>query len=95
MNSVSEIVLFTNSVSCVPCRQFKPTWEAAVSRHPNINFRVVDIVLDPDGMEQAERYNVMGTPTVLALGYDDEPIVLRSRTPIQFITEVRSVAGLS
>lgn len=89
----NSIHLVTNSVSCMPCRIFKPVWEGVSKKTPTIEFVEHDIM--GDGLEWAQYYGVMKTPTVLVLneaGDVEEEIF--SRDPIPFHTAVRKAVGL-
>lgn len=85
--------LVTNSVTCAPCRIFKPVWDGVKQKMPGVEFVEHDIM--DDGMDFAQEYGVMSTPTVLVLDGDQIHATIVERDPIPFHTAVRAAVGLS
>lgn len=91
MTVSKSIHLVTNSLTCNPCRIFKPVWEIVNKKMPDVEFVEHDIM--GDGMDFAQEHGVMSTPTVLVL--EDGKVVdtIAERDPIPFHTAVRKAVG--
>lgn len=91
MTVSKSIHLVTNSLTCNPCRIFKPTWEAVSKKVLGVEFVEHDIM--GDGMDFAQAHGVMTTPTVLVMEGDEVVDTIAERDPIPFHTAVRKAVG--
>lgn len=80
------VVMFSQPRTCVPCRQFRPHYDAA-SEKSEATFIYADLDVVPEVMYD---YSIMSVPTVRL--YRDSQILtdLKERTAIKLLTEIQS-----
>ena len=88
MENDTVVVMFTQPRTCVPCRQFKPVWEAVSEMMPDLAFAAVDLDNVPEAMAE---YSLMSVPTVMLFENGEHSRDLRERTAIKFKNELSEV----
>lgn len=77
---------------CAPCKRIAPEWDALAAKHPQFEFKKVNVDDDPDSME---KHNVETLPTFVVLRDGLEIKRLIGSRPDDWKNFVQFVASLS
>lgn len=94
LGGTPQLVLLTAPAWCLPCRRFKPHWDAAKAYLNTVEFTEIDMGENPEDTQDHWAYDwyaVRSVPTVLlfwksSLGMSETRI--EARTIISFVKEV-------
>lgn len=84
-SSTTAVICFTNSVSCAPCKAFKPHYTVTSEHLPEIRFYEVDII---EHMDVAVEAGVMRTPTIFFVAPGGVMKEVHARTSVSLHTEL-------